>query len=51
MDPQYSKLGRIGLIGTIQDVYGTLVLDHECPALSHKLPQSNLMANQISQHH
>ena len=40
-DPQYNKLGPIGLISTPYEMYGRLVTDHDWPALATKLPQSN----------
>ena len=40
-DPSYDKLGPIGLISTLHEIYGRLLTDHDWPALATKLPQSN----------
>jgi hypothetical protein len=40
-DSDYDKLGPIGLISTLHDIYGRLVTDRDWPALADKLPQSN----------
>ncbi len=40
-DPSYDKLGPIGLINTLHEMYGHLITDHDWPALATKLPQSN----------
>ena len=47
-DPQYDKLGAIGLISTLHEMYGRLVTDHDWPALATKLPQSNNAAANAS---
>ena len=40
-DPSYDKLGPLGLISTLHEMYGQLITDHDWPALATKLPQSN----------
>jgi hypothetical protein len=40
-DPGYAKLGPLGIIATLQEAHGTLLTEHDWPALSATLPQSN----------
>ena len=41
-DPEYVTFGPIHLLATLQQVYGRLIATHDWPALSTKLPQSNV---------
>ena len=40
-DANYVRLGPLGIIATLQEAYGTLMSEHDWPALATKLPQSN----------